>query len=104
MRVAQAIEICHARIYRTLQRWSRGQKRTGEVGAARQDRVAGPPQARLNKDIAFELNTGMKTVCLWALTDLRNLDWQASEKDAAGRTARDQPGGNRRENYSQDDH
>ena len=63
MRVAQAIEISK-QDHRTLQRWSRGRSVPARL-VLRGKIVLLAAAGRLNKDIAFELNTGMKTVCLW---------------------------------------
>src|SRR5258707_12740035 len=63
MRVAQVIEISE-QDRRTLQRWSRGRSVPARL-VLRGKIVLLAAAGRLNKDIAFELNTGMKTVCLW---------------------------------------
>jgi transposase len=63
MRVAQAIEISE-QDRRTLQRWSRGRSVPARL-VLRGKIVLLAAAGRLNKDIASELNTGMKTVCLW---------------------------------------
>ena len=49
---------------RTLQRWSRGRSVPARL-VLRANIVLLAAAGRLNKDIATELNTGMKTVCLW---------------------------------------
>lgn len=63
MRVAQAIAISD-QDRRTLKRWSRGRSVPARL-VLRAKIVLMAAAGMLNKDIAAELNTGMKTVCLW---------------------------------------
>jgi transposase len=63
MRIAQVVVISDED-RRTLQRWSRGRSVPARL-VLRANIVLLAAAGRLNKDIAAELNTGMKTVCLW---------------------------------------
>jgi transposase len=63
MRVAQAIVIFDDD-RRTLKRWSRGRRVPARL-VLRAKIVLLAAAGTLNKDIAAELNTGMKTICLW---------------------------------------
>ena len=63
MRVAQAIVISDEE-RRDAQALVARPQRAGAVGAASQDRAPGRA-GKLNQQIAAELGTGMKTVCLW---------------------------------------
>lgn len=63
MRVAPVIEISEED-RRTLQRWSRGRRSPARL-VLRAKIVLLAAAGKLSKDIAAELNTGMKTVCLW---------------------------------------
>ena len=63
MRVAPAIDISDED-RRTLQQWSRGRRAPARL-VLRAKIVLLAAAGELNQDIAAELNTGMKTVCLW---------------------------------------
>jgi transposase len=63
MRVAQAIVISDED-RRTLQRWARGRRAAARL-VLRAKIVLLAAAGKLNQDIAAELGTGMKTVCLW---------------------------------------
>jgi len=63
MRVARAIVVSDED-RRTLQRCSRGRRAPARL-VLRAKIVLLAASGKLNKDIAAELNTGMKTVCLW---------------------------------------
>ena len=63
MRVAQAIVISDDD-RRMLKRWSRGRRVPARL-VLRAKIVLLAAAGKLNKDIAVELSTGMKTVCLW---------------------------------------
>src|SRR3954447_27081183 len=63
MRVAKAITISNDE-RKTLQKWARGRS-TPARAILRAKIVLAAADGKLNKDIATELKTGMKTVCLW---------------------------------------
>ena len=63
MRVAKAITISSDE-RKTLGKWGRGRSTPGRL-VLRAKIVLAAADGTLNKDIAAELGTGMKTVCLW---------------------------------------
>jgi len=63
MRVAQAIVVSDADRL-TLKRWMRGRRVSARL-VLRAKIVLLAAAGKMNKDIAAELHTGMKTVCLW---------------------------------------
>ncbi|HEY0466363.1 MAG TPA: IS630 family transposase [Polyangiaceae bacterium] len=63
MRVAKAITISDEQ-RKTLQRWARGRSTPARL-ILRAKIVLAAADGKLNKDIASELSTGTKTVCLW---------------------------------------
>ena len=63
MRVAQAIVVSDADRL-TLRRWTRGRRVSARL-VLRAKIVLLAAAGKMNKDIAAELDTGMKTVCLW---------------------------------------
>ena len=63
MRVAKAITISDAE-RRTLQKWARGRSTPARL-ILRAKIVLAAADSKLNKEIAAELGSGMKTVCLW---------------------------------------
>jgi transposase len=63
MRVAKAITIAGEE-RKTLEKWARGRSTAARL-ILRARIVLAAADGKLNKDIAAELNTGMKTVCLW---------------------------------------
>lgn len=63
MRVAKAITISDDE-RRTLQKWARGRSTPARL-ILRSKIVLAAADGKLNQDIAAELQTGMKTVCLW---------------------------------------
>jgi len=79
MRVAQAITICDED-RRTLNRWARGRTTAARL-VLRAKIVLLAAAGRLNKDIAAELGTGMKTVCQWR-NRFAKLGLAGIEKDA----------------------
>src|SRR3954467_6517645 len=63
MRVAKAITISDDE-RKTLQKWARGRSTPARL-ILRAKIVLAAADGKLNKDIAAELGSGMKTVCLW---------------------------------------
>ena len=63
MRVAQAVVVSEDE-RRTLQKWARGRSTPARL-VLRAKIVLAAADGKLNKDIAAELATGMKTVCQW---------------------------------------
>jgi transposase len=63
MRVAKAITISDEQ-RKTLQKWARGRSTPARL-ILRAKIVLAAADGKLNKDIASELSTGTKTVCLW---------------------------------------
>ena len=63
MRVAKAITFSSDE-RKTLGKWARGRSTPGRM-VLRAKIVLAAADGKLNKDIAAELGTGMKTVCLW---------------------------------------
>ena len=63
MRVAPAITVSDDQ-RRVLQQWARGRSTPARL-VLRAKIVLAAADGKLNKDIAAELNTGMKTVCQW---------------------------------------
>jgi transposase len=63
MRVAQAITVSDAD-RQVLTKWARGRSTPARL-VLRAKIVLGAAEGKLNRELAAELNTGMKTVCLW---------------------------------------
>jgi transposase len=79
MRVAKAITISSDE-RKTLGKWARGRSTLARL-VLRAKIVLAAVDGKLNKDIAAELGTGMKTVCLWrnrfAKSGLAGIEWDA---------------------------